>query len=38
MQTMTQGEKVMLRYQYVLSSLGFVMGDFEKTFDRVCVA
>lgn len=33
MQTMTQGEKVMLRYQYILSNLGFVMGDFAYTAD-----
>ena len=38
MQTMTQSEKVMLRYQYVLSSLGFVMGDFAYTADKLCVA
>ena len=34
MQSMTQGEKVMIRYQYILSQLGFVMGDFERTSDN----
>lgn len=37
-QSMTQGEKVMLRYQYILSNLGFVMGDFAYTADKHCVA
>jgi hypothetical protein len=28
---MTQAEKTMLRYQYVMANMGHVMGDFEKT-------
>lgn len=30
---MSQAEKTMLRYQYVMSRMGHVMGDFNKTMD-----
>lgn len=30
---MTQAEKTMLRYQYVMANMGHVMGDFTKTAD-----
>ena len=30
---MTQAEKTMLRYQYVMSRMGHVMGDFDKTMN-----
>lgn len=33
MQTMTQAQKVALRYDYVLERLGLTVGDFEKTQD-----
>lgn len=33
MQSMTQAEKAMLRYQYVLAQTGHVVGDFSRTQD-----
>lgn len=36
--TMTQAEKTMLRYQYVMANSKEIMGDFARTSDRMCVA
>lgn len=36
--SMTQAEKTMLRYQYVMQAAQSAMGDFARTSDRMCVA
>lgn len=36
--TMTQAEKTMLRYQFVMSSLSKSQGDFARTSGRMCAA
>jgi hypothetical protein len=37
-ESMTQAEKTMLRYQYVLAHTTAAQGDFIRTSDRLCVA
>ena len=32
--SMTQAEKAMLRYQYVMAQSNHIMGDFARTSDR----
>ena len=36
--SMSQAEKTMLRYQYVMASSTASMGDFARTADKLCVA
>lgn len=36
--SMTQAEKTMLRYQYVLAQTGAAQGDFARTIGRLCAA
>lgn len=38
MQSMTQAEKAMLRYQYIMAQSSHITGDFARTSDRKCVA
>ena len=38
MQSMTQAEKTMLRYQYVLANTGAATGDFQRTIGRPLIA
>ena len=37
-ESMTQAEKAMLRYQYILQNSNHILGDFSRTSDRKCVA
>ena len=37
-ESMTQAQKTMLRYQYVMSAARSSMGDFARTSDKMCVA
>lgn len=37
-QSMSQAEKAMLRYQYVLANTGAAQGDFAKTAGKLCAA
>ncbi|MBR1631365.1 MAG: hypothetical protein IJ680_05870 [Paludibacteraceae bacterium] len=37
-QSMSQAEKTMLRYQFVMANSTASMGDFARTADKLCVA
>jgi len=36
--SMSQAEKVMLRYQYILQATSSIQGDFARTSGRLCAA
>ena len=38
MQSMSQAEKTMLRYQYVMAQSAIAQGDFARTSGRICAA